>query len=125
MTGSAPTFSRKEAQSRRYRRAAEDALEQLNWCIGYLHGIGKTTVSRALARNRSFIRSELMRQEAEPLPVDRSEADVGPTAQTRRPQEPRRHRSDPRRPGQRRRPDARRAGRHHRSAEAAGEPRAA
>jgi hypothetical protein len=48
--------SRDEAEPRRYRRAAEDALSQLDWCIGYLHGIGKTKVSRVLARNRSFIR---------------------------------------------------------------------
>ena len=31
----------------RYRRAAEDALQQLDWCIGYLHGIRKTRLSRA------------------------------------------------------------------------------
>jgi hypothetical protein len=110
MTAPARTFSREDAELRRYRRAAEDALEQLNWCIGYLHGIGKPTVSRALARNRRFIRSELMGQAAEPLPVDRSEAEVGPTAQTRAPQEPSRHRSDPWRPGRRRRSDARRGG---------------
>ena len=126
MTAPARTFSREEAEIRRYREAAEDALQQLNWCIGYLHGIGKTTVSRALARNRRFIRSELMRQAAESLPVERPEAEVGPTAQTQAQQEPRRDRSDPRRPGRRGRPDARRGGRHHRSAKAAaGEPRAA
>jgi len=39
----------------RYRQAAEDALQQLDWCIGYLHGIRKTGISRALARNRSQI----------------------------------------------------------------------
>ena len=29
----------------RYRRAAEDALQQLDWCIGYLHGIRKVKIS--------------------------------------------------------------------------------
>ncbi|MBV9941189.1 MAG: hypothetical protein JO262_03580 [Solirubrobacterales bacterium] len=29
-------------QTERYRQAAQDALEQLDWCIGYLHGIRKT-----------------------------------------------------------------------------------
>ncbi len=28
----------------RYRQAAEDALQQLDWCIGYLHGIHKTPI---------------------------------------------------------------------------------
>jgi hypothetical protein len=56
-------------EAERYRRAAEDALQQLDWCIGYLHGIKKVKISRALARNRSFIRTELMRQPEEPLPT--------------------------------------------------------
>jgi hypothetical protein len=53
----------------RYRQAAEDALQQLDWAIGYLHGIHKTGVSRALAKNRSFIRRRLMDQPEEPLPT--------------------------------------------------------
>jgi hypothetical protein len=52
----------------RYRRAAEDALQQLDWCIGYLHGIKKTKLSRALARNRSFIRTQLMDRAEQPVP---------------------------------------------------------
>ena len=54
--------------ARRYRQAADDALQQLDWCIGYLHGIGKVSLSRALSRNRSVIREELLGREAEPLP---------------------------------------------------------
>ena len=60
MSGSASTVSREDADLREYRRAAEVALQQLDWCIGYLHRTGKTRASRALARNRSFIRSKLM-----------------------------------------------------------------
>lgn len=52
----------------RYRRAAEDALQQLDWAIGYLHGIRKTEISRALARNRSHIRTQLMGRDEEPNP---------------------------------------------------------
>jgi hypothetical protein len=52
----------------RYRQAAEDALQQLDWAIGYLHGIHKTGVSRALAKNRSYIRTRLMDRPEEPLP---------------------------------------------------------
>jgi hypothetical protein len=59
--------SREEIE--RYRQAAEDALQQLDWCIGYLHGIRKTQISRALSRNRSHIRSQLMQASEQPLPT--------------------------------------------------------
>ena len=54
----------------RYRQAAEDTLQQLDWCIGYLHGIRKTKISAALARNRRYIRRNLMRRSTEALPSD-------------------------------------------------------
>ena len=54
----------------RYRRAAEDALQQLDWCIGYLHGIRKTKISGQLAKNRSFIKRNLMKGATEPLPTE-------------------------------------------------------
>jgi hypothetical protein len=54
----------------RYRQAAEDALQQLDWCIGYLHGIRKAKISRQLARNRAFIRRHLMKEATEPLPSE-------------------------------------------------------
>jgi hypothetical protein len=57
-----------EADLKRYRRAAEDALQQLDWCIGYLHGIRKTKISAALSRNRSQIRTKLLDQAEQPLP---------------------------------------------------------
>jgi hypothetical protein len=62
----------KEKEADRYRKAAEDALQQLDWAIGYLHGIRKTDISRALARNRSYIRTRLMEEEEEPLPTQQS-----------------------------------------------------
>ena len=58
----------KEQEANRYRMAAEDALQQLDWVIGYLHGIRKSEISRALAKNRSYIRTQLMQREEEPLP---------------------------------------------------------
>jgi hypothetical protein len=51
-----------------YRRAAEDALQQLDWAIGYLHGIKKTEISKALAKNRTFIRERLLGQSGQPDP---------------------------------------------------------
>jgi hypothetical protein len=52
----------------RYRSAAEDALQQLDWCIGYLHGIKKTDISRALAKNRAQIRTQMLRRPEQPTP---------------------------------------------------------
>lgn len=59
-----------EDQAERYRQAAEHALEQLDWCIGYFHGIRKLRISGQLARNRSYIRQNLMRRPAEPVPAE-------------------------------------------------------
>ena len=63
--------SRDEAD--RYRQAAEDALQQLDWTIGYLHGIKKTEISKALAKNRSYIRRNLMGQAEEPMPAQQTD----------------------------------------------------
>jgi hypothetical protein len=60
--------SNRDGEVERYRQAAEDALQQLDWTIGYLHGIKKTQISRALAQNRSHIRRHLMGKSEEPLP---------------------------------------------------------
>jgi hypothetical protein len=55
-------------QTDRYRQAAEDALGQLDWCIGYLHGIRKQRISAQLAKNRAYIRRVLLREATEALP---------------------------------------------------------
>ena len=57
----------------RYRRAAEDALQQLDWAIGYLHGIRKVDISTALAKNRSYIRKQLLDEPEEPLPTQQTD----------------------------------------------------
>jgi hypothetical protein len=56
----------------RYRRAAEDALQQLDWCIGYLHGMRKLKISRALAKNRSHIRTQLLDRSEQPDPAQQT-----------------------------------------------------
>jgi hypothetical protein len=71
-------MTRQDGESRneeleRYRRAADDALQQLDWCIGYLHGIRKIQLSRALAKNRSFIRAQLMQEAEQPLPAQQTD----------------------------------------------------
>jgi hypothetical protein len=57
----------------RYRQAAEDALQQLDWCIGYLHGIRKVGISRALAKNRAYIRTQLLGRVEEPVPAQHTD----------------------------------------------------
>ena len=58
------------SETDRYRQAAEDALQQIDWCIGYLHGIRKTRLSQQLAKNRNYIKRNLMREATEPLPTE-------------------------------------------------------
>lgn len=43
----------------RYRRAAEETLDQLQWCIDYLYRIGKWRLADALAKNHRTIRNQL------------------------------------------------------------------
>jgi hypothetical protein len=63
----------RDDQITRYRRAAEDALQQLDWCIGFLHGQGKTKISRALAKNRSYIRTQLLQRAEQPAPSQQTD----------------------------------------------------
>ena len=56
----------------RYRSAAEDALQQLVWCIGYLAGCQKGRVAKVLSANRSHIRRQYLRREAQQLPTQKS-----------------------------------------------------
>ena len=45
--------------SERYRRAAEETLDQLDWCINYFHRIRKPRIAEAIAKNRSTIRRQM------------------------------------------------------------------
>jgi hypothetical protein len=62
-----------EERVERYRLASEDALQQLDWCIGYLHGCGKRGIARSLARNRSYIRTNLLKRAEQPVPTQQAE----------------------------------------------------
>ena len=62
-----------EEELERYRQASEDALQQLDWCIGYMHGSNKLRIAKALARNRAFIRTNLMKRPEEPVPTQQIE----------------------------------------------------
>jgi len=52
----------------RWRRAAEDAFQQLDWAIGFLAGIRRHREARALAANRRVIRKQILERSAQPLP---------------------------------------------------------
>jgi hypothetical protein len=43
------------SEAQRYRVAAEQALEQLDWVIDYLHKIRKPRIANALRSNRTEI----------------------------------------------------------------------
>ena len=62
-----------ESQVERYRQASEDALQQLDWCIGYMHGSGKKAIARSLSKNRSYIRTHLMKRAEQPMPSQQTE----------------------------------------------------
>jgi len=56
----------------RYRSAAEDALQQLDWCIGYFAGSRKAALANALSANRSQIRRTHLKREAQSTPSSKS-----------------------------------------------------
>jgi hypothetical protein len=43
----------------RYKKAADDALKLLEWCIGYLTHNGQPDLAKRFTRNRDHIRSRL------------------------------------------------------------------
>jgi hypothetical protein len=49
----------------RYRTACEDALQQLDWCIGYFVGCNKPALARALGSNRGYIRAQIRKKDEE------------------------------------------------------------
>jgi hypothetical protein len=71
-TSSRSASSNNGNEADRYRQAANDALQQLDWAIGYLHGIRKVEISRALARNRSVIRRRLLDEPEQSLPAQQT-----------------------------------------------------
>jgi hypothetical protein len=49
-----------EDQAAKYRRAADETLEQLSWCVNYLYRIRKPRIAAALDKNRRFIRQQML-----------------------------------------------------------------
>lgn len=59
------------AKEERYKQAATDALEMLDWCIGFLVGIRKEGIAAQIAQNRAYIREQLLHEPAEPVPTSK------------------------------------------------------
>jgi hypothetical protein len=53
----------------RYRKGMELAFQQIDWCIGYLHGIRKKRIAYALSRNRMYIAKQIAGEEEVELPT--------------------------------------------------------
>jgi hypothetical protein len=49
----------REQEIDRYRLAAEETLEQLEWCVNYLHRIRKYRIAEAIDKNRRNIRRRM------------------------------------------------------------------
>jgi hypothetical protein len=45
----------REEEIARYRKAAEATLEQLEWCVSYLHRIRKSPIAEVIDKNRRHI----------------------------------------------------------------------
>jgi hypothetical protein len=56
----------------KYRTATEDALQQLDWCIGYFTGCNKSTLAKSLSANRAYIRRHLLKREEAGMPATSS-----------------------------------------------------
>jgi hypothetical protein len=54
-------------EAARYREAARLALQQVDWCVIYLHSINKNELARALAKNSSAISHRLAGIETDPV----------------------------------------------------------
>jgi hypothetical protein len=61
----------RSAEADRYKQAATDALEMLDWCIGFLVGTRKESIAAQLAQNRRYIREQLMHEPEEPVPTSK------------------------------------------------------
>ena len=60
---------RLQEEGERYRRATEDSLQQLGWCIGYFAATRKPGMARALAANADHIRRGVLHRQEVVMPT--------------------------------------------------------
>ena len=63
-----PRIRELEDEVERYRQASEDALQQPDWRVGYMHSSGQKGIARSLSRNRAYIRIHLMKGAEQAVP---------------------------------------------------------
>ena len=56
----------------KYRTATEDALQQLDWCIGFFTGSNKSNIAKLLGANRAYIRRHLLNRAEVSMPTSPS-----------------------------------------------------
>ena len=49
----------RDGEITRYRLAAEATLEQLEWCVQYLHRTNKSQIAEVIDKNRRHIRRQM------------------------------------------------------------------
>lgn len=64
-----------QAELERYRAAAQDTLEQVDWCIGYFTARKLTGPAARLSRNRGLVRTDLLGRAEQPLPGPRADGE--------------------------------------------------
>jgi hypothetical protein len=50
-------------EAERYRLAAEETLDQLDWCVKYLYKIHKPRIARVIEQNERTIRARMRERE--------------------------------------------------------------
>ncbi len=61
------------AEVDKYRTALEDALQQLDWCIGYFTASKNRGVAASLGANRAYIRTKILKRAEQSLPTNGKE----------------------------------------------------
>ena len=67
-----PEVERLEEELERFRTATEDALQQLDWCIGYFVGVNKPGIAKSLGANRAYIRRHLLKRPEQAVPEEQT-----------------------------------------------------
>jgi len=60
------------SDTERYKKAMDLAFQQIDWCVGYLHGIRKMRLT--LARNPMYIAEQIAEEREIKLPTDNATA---------------------------------------------------
>ena len=63
------TTETEEHDVERYKQAANDVLQQLDFCIGFFSASNKGKIAEQLAHNRAYIREKMMGEAPQPLPT--------------------------------------------------------